>query len=131
MKQVVTMLSEVEVFHIASVDGDKARVRPFGFIMDFEGKIYLTTGNQKNFYRQTKADPNVEISAMLTDGRWIRLNGRAVYDGNMAAKRKAFEIYPDFKNLYQSPENPTFEVFYLEDPHATLYAFGKEPETLL
>ena len=131
MKKAVVMIAEAEVFHIATIDGDKARVRPFGFIMEFEGKIYFTTGNQKAFYRQTKANPNVEISAMLADGKWIRMNGRAVYDGNLAAKKKAFEMYPDFKQLYGSPESETFEVFYLENPSATLYAMGVEPEKLL
>ena len=130
MKKVVTMISEVEIFHIASIDGDKPRVRPFGFIMDFEGKIYFTTGNQKAFYRQVKANPHVEISAMLEGGRWIRLCGKAVFDGNMAAKKKAFEIYPDFKQLYGSPESETFEVFYLESPSATLYSMTAEPEKL-
>lgn len=131
MKRVVTMISEVEVFHIASIDGDKARVRPFGFIMDFEDKIYFTTGNHKDFYTQVKANSSVEISAILADGKWIRLGGRAVFDRNMAAKKKAFEIYPDFKNLYTSPENPAFEVFYLDQPYARLYSLSGTHEKLL
>ena len=131
MKQVVTMIGEVEIFHIATIDGDKPRVRPFGFIMDFEDKIYFTTGNKKDVYNQLKKNPHVEISAMLEDGKWIRLSGKAVFDGNMKAKEKAFQIYPDFKNLYGTPDSPTFEVFYLESPSAVLYTFGQEPKKLL
>lgn len=131
MKRVVALIGEAEVFHIATVDGDKPRVRPFGFIMDFEDKIYFTTGNKKDFYKQLQKNPNVEISTMLADGSWIRLAGKAVFDASPAAKKKAFEIYPGFNELYQSSENPTFEVFYLENPTATVYAFGKEPEKIL
>ena len=130
MKEVVTLIGEVEIFHIASIDGDKPRVRPFGFIMDFEDKIYFTTGNQKNFYKQLQKNPNVEISAMLEGGRWVRLSGKAVFDGNKKAKEKAFQIYPDFKDLYGTPDSSTFEVFYLENPAATLYAPGEEPKKL-
>ena len=131
MKEVVTLIGEVEIFHIATIDGDRPRVRPFGFIMDFEDKIYFTTGNKKDFYKQLQKNPKVEISAMLEGGRWIRLSGKAVFDGNMRAKEKAFQIYPDFKNLYGKPDDPTFEVFYLENPSATLYSMGAAPKKLL
>lgn len=131
MNRVAELLGEAKVFHIATIDGDQARVRPFGFVMDFEGKVYFVTGNGKDFYKQAKKNPKVEISAMLPDGRWIRVSGRAVFDGNMAAKKKAFELYDGFKALYQSPDSPTFEVFYLEDTSAAVYSFTEAPEKII
>jgi uncharacterized pyridoxamine 5'-phosphate oxidase family protein len=119
------------VFHIATIDRDSPRVRPFGFIMEFEDKLYFTTNNQKNFYHQLKKNPNVEISAMLSEDRWIRLSGEAVFDGSSTAKKRAFDLYENFKAMYQSPDNPIFEVFYLENPSATLYSFTAEPEKIL
>jgi uncharacterized pyridoxamine 5'-phosphate oxidase family protein len=130
MSRAAELLGEAKVFHIATVDGDQARVRPFGFVMDFEGKVYFTTGNMKDFYRQAKKNPKVEMSAMLPDGRWIRVNGTAVFDGNAAAKKKAFELFDGFKALYQSPDSPTFEVFYLDNLSATVYSFTEEPEKI-
>ena len=131
MKKTVALLGEAKVFHIATVDGDRPRVRPFGFIMEFEGKIYFTTGNKKDFYKQARENPNVEISAMLPDDKWIRLSGKAVFDGSAAAKKKAFEIFDHFKVLYQTPDNPTFEVFYLENPSATVYSMTGDAEKIL
>jgi uncharacterized pyridoxamine 5'-phosphate oxidase family protein len=131
VQQVVALLAEAGVFHIATVDARQPRVRPFGFVMEYEGRIYFTTGNKKDFYRQVKKNPKLEISAMLKNDRWLRVSGEAVFDGLASAKQKAFEIYPDFKNLYQSPENPTFEVFYLKNATATLYSFTEEPKKIL
>jgi uncharacterized pyridoxamine 5'-phosphate oxidase family protein len=131
MKKVADLLHEAGVFHLATVDGDRARVRPFGFVMDFGGKLYFTTGNKKPVYRQLKEKPNAEICGMLPDNRWIRLEGRAVFDGDLSAKKRAFELYPDFKNLYQTPENPDFEVFYLENPSAAVYSMTAAPEKIL
>jgi uncharacterized pyridoxamine 5'-phosphate oxidase family protein len=131
MSRTVELLGEAKVFHIATIDGDKPRVRPFGFVMDFEGKIYFTTGNQKNFFKQIKKNPNVEMTGMLPDGRWIRVEGKAVVDGSLAAKKNAFVVYDGFKNIYKSPDNPTFEVFYLDSPSATLYSMSGEQEKVL
>ncbi|MDR1917195.1 MAG: pyridoxamine 5'-phosphate oxidase family protein [Synergistaceae bacterium] len=131
MKQVVDLIHKAGVFHIATIDGDHPRVRPFGFIMVFEDKLYFTTGNQKNFYKQLQKNPNVEISAMIDNDKWIRLEGCAVFDGSKAAKKQAFEIFPNFEHIYQSPENPIFEVFYLKNPSATLYSMTGEPQKIL
>ena len=131
MSRVTELLGEAGVFHIATIDGDQARVRPFGFVMDFEGKVYFTTGNGKDFYRQAKENPKVEMSAMLPDGRWVRVNGKAVFDGNLEAKKKAFELYDNFKALYGSPDGPTFEVFYLDSISAVVYSFTEAPEKII
>jgi uncharacterized pyridoxamine 5'-phosphate oxidase family protein len=131
VKQVVSLLNEAGVFYIATVENRQPRVRPFGFVMEYEGKIYFTTGNKKNVYNQLQKNPRVEIATMLKNDRWIRLTGEAVFDGLADAKKKAFEIYPDFKKLYQSPDNPTFEVFYLKEPTATIYSPTEEPKKIL
>ncbi|GHV28878.1 pyridoxamine 5'-phosphate oxidase [Synergistales bacterium] len=131
MSKVVELLQKSQVFHFATVDGDKPRVRPFGFVMDFEGKLYFATANSKDVYKQMKVNPNVEMSGMLENGSWIRLSGKAVLGGNAEAKRRAFEVFPRFKDIYQSPENPAFEVFYLDSPSAFVYPFTGTPEKIL
>jgi uncharacterized pyridoxamine 5'-phosphate oxidase family protein len=131
MKQVVDLLHQTGVFHIATVDGNCARVRPFAFVMLFKDRMYFVTANAKPVYRQLKSNPHTEMSGMLPDQRWIRVEGRAVFDDDMDAKRQAFEEFPRFKDLYQSPENPIFEVFYLDGPSATIYSMTAPPEKIL
>ncbi|MGZ3577725.1 MAG: hypothetical protein ACXWMH_09925 [Syntrophales bacterium] len=49
------------VFHIATVDGMKARVRPFGFVMKRNGALYFCTNKIKDVYRQLSKNAEIEI----------------------------------------------------------------------
>ncbi len=131
MDEVLQLLRAARVFYFATTEDGQPRVRPFGFAMVFEGKLYFTTGNKKPVYRQLQADPRVEMSGMVSESDWIRLSGKAVFDGSMAAKKKAFELYPGFAGLYGTPESPDFEVFYLQDGEAQVWAYGNRvPRTI-
>jgi Uncharacterized conserved protein len=128
-KRVVEFLQKCQIFYVTTMDGDQPRVRPFGVAFELDGKIYFTTGRGKAVYNQMQINPKIEISTTSSDGTsWIRLRGKAVYDGNMEAKKMAFEVYPGFDKLYQSPDNPNFEVFYLADATGEFCSFGIAPE---
>ena len=72
IQKIYDYLKECNGFFFASCDGDKPRVRPFGFMMIFEDKLYFGMGTHKESYKQVKANPNVEICAMNPDGSFIR-----------------------------------------------------------
>lgn len=99
------------------------------FVMEFEGKLYFCTNNQKNVYKQLKANPYFEVSTASPDGRWIRLRGRAVFNSTRAAKAKALEVMPALANMY-AVEDSIFEVFYIEEGEATFCSFTNEPRTI-
>lgn len=80
MHEVLKFLTDNPTFYIATVDGDKPRVRPFGFVMEFEGKLHFCTNNQKNVYKQLQVNPYFEVSTASPEGRWIRLRGKAVFN---------------------------------------------------
>lgn len=127
----VLKLLQGRVFYFGTCDGGQPRVRPFGFAMVFEGRMYFTTGNHKEIYRQLQADPRFEICTMVSDSEWIRLSGKAVIDGSKAARVKAFELYPGFAGLYGTPDDPRFEVFYIADGEAKVYSYGRPvPRTI-
>ncbi len=130
MSEVVKFLSDAETFYIATVDGDKPKVRPFGIAIEHENKVYFVTGNQKDVYKQLKANPNFEVSATAKDRSWIRLKGKAVFENNLEVKKKAFEILPALSYIYKTPDSPEFEVFYISDGEASIYSFTEEPKTL-
>ena len=46
MERVCTFLKEAGTYYLATVDGDQPRVRPFGTIHIFEGKLYIQTGRR-------------------------------------------------------------------------------------
>ena len=120
-----------KVFHLATVENGKARVRPFGFAMTRDNKVYFCTNNTKDVYKQMAANPDVEISAMGADGTWLRLKGKVAFDQSLEAKTQAFVEGPMLLNVYpKGADDETFITFYLNDPQATLYSFAGAPQTL-
>lgn len=126
MKEVLKFLKDNDVFYLATVDGDKPKVRPFGFVMEHEGKLWFCTNNQKNVYRQLQVNPYLEICTTLPDNTWIRLRGKAVFKTTPAVKAKALELAPPLRRMY-SVDDTIFELFYLEEGEATFCKLTGEP----
>ena len=85
MEEVFKFLKKCGVFYLATEEGNQPRVRPFGAINIYEGKLYIQTGKSKNVSKQMQINPNVEISGFV-DGKWIRLEGTVVRDDRYEAK---------------------------------------------
>ena len=130
MNEILKFITDAKIFYIATVEGDKPRVRPFGFAMEHQGNIYFCTSNQKEVYKQLISNPQFEACTMSKDGQWMRLQGKAIFDPSIAAKAKAFEIMPGLASIYKSPESPTFEVFYVKEAEATFYSMKGESRTI-
>ena len=122
MDEVFEFLKQCGVYYLATVEGDQPRVRPFGTVDVFEGKLYIQTGKVKPVAQQMKANPKVEISAMSSDGRWIRVTGEAVLDENIAAAEHMLDAYPNLKAMYQPGDGNT-EVYYLKNVAAQICSF--------
>lgn len=118
MNEVLKFLNDNHIFYLATVEGNMPKVRPFGFAMEYEGKIYFGTNNQKNVYKQLKANPHFEVSTTSQSGEWLRLKGKAVFNTNPQTKQAALEAMPMLGKMY-SVEDSIFEVFYIEDGEAT------------
>jgi uncharacterized pyridoxamine 5'-phosphate oxidase family protein len=118
MNEVLTFLLDNKTFYIATVEGNIPKVRPFGFVMEFEGKLYFGTSNQKPVYKQLKANPNFEISTTSKTGDWLRLKGKAVFNSNQKTKQAALDVMPALSKMY-SVDDSIFELFYIEDGEAT------------
>ena len=72
MKRVHDFLKKADVYYLATVEGDQPRVRPFGTVNEFEGKLYIQTGKVKPVSHQIAANPKAEICAFC-EGVWIRI----------------------------------------------------------
>ncbi|GBR72448.1 pyridoxamine 5'-phosphate oxidase [Candidatus Termititenax spirochaetophilus] len=129
MQKVYDFLKKSGAYYLATVEGDQPRVRPFGTIDLFEGKLYIQTGKAKPVSKQIKSNPKVEISAMSDDGKWIRIQAAAVNDDRLAAKEHMLEAYPNLKDRYKADDDNT-QVLFLKDATATIYSFAGEPEVI-
>ena len=127
MERVVKFLKDAGTYYLATVDGDKARVRPFGTVNVFEGKLYIQTGKSKDVSKQIHLNPNVEICAFM-NGEWLRVSGQLIEDDNREARKSMLDAYPNLRGMYSEDDGNT-EVFYLKDATATFSSFTKAPET--
>ncbi len=125
MQRVYDFLKKCGTYYLATTEGDQPRVRPFGTVDIFEGKLYFQTGKIKPVANQLKANPKIEISGMA-DGKWIRLTAEAVLDDNVPAQEHMLEAYPELKGLYKPGDGNT-EVYYLKNARALLCSFTEKP----
>jgi len=129
MKEVYDFLKEAGVYYLATAEGSQPRVRPFGTIDIFEGKLYIQTGKSKAVAKQILANPKIEISAMDKQRRWIRLSGEAVEDNRVEVKKHMLDAYPQLRDRYNENDDNTL-VLYLKNAVATIEAFGGEKKVI-
>ncbi len=128
MERVVNFLKEAETYYLATVEGDQPRVRPFGTVNVFEGRLYIQTGKVKDVSKQIHANPKVEICA-FKNGEWLRVAGTLVEDDRREARQSMLDAYPSLQNMYSADDGNT-EVFYFTDARAVFSSFTKEAETV-
>lgn len=129
MKEVYEFLKQCGVYYLATVDGDQPRVRPFGTIDLFEDKLYIQTGKVKDVANQIKANSKIEISGMVGQDKWIRLEAEAVLDERMEAQEHMLDSYPELKAMYQPGDGNT-EVYYLKNATAKICSFTDAPKEI-
>ncbi|MGN6713515.1 pyridoxamine 5'-phosphate oxidase family protein [Anaerocolumna jejuensis] len=124
MEKTYEFLKKIGTYFLATMDGEKPRVRPFGTVHIFEGKLYIQTGKIKKVSKQMHANPNIEISAFTGD-KWIRLEATAVEDERLEAQQSMLNEYPSLQNMYKAGDGNT-EVWYLKDATARIISLGGE-----
>lgn len=119
MEEIYQFLKETApTYFLATVEDGMPRVRPFGTVDLFEGRLYIQTGKSKKVYRQIIANPNVEICAC--DGPvWLRLSGMLVEDDRVEPKKHMLDSYPSLRGMYDENDSNT-AVFYFEAAQATI-----------
>ncbi|MBQ5583157.1 MAG: pyridoxamine 5'-phosphate oxidase family protein [Ruminiclostridium sp.] len=127
MEKVCEFFKSAGVYYLATVEGDQPRVRPFGTIHIFEGKLYIQTGKIKNVSRQLAANPKAELCA-FKDGTWLRVACELVEDDRLEPKKAMLDAYPNLRGMYDENDGNT-QVLYLQKATVTFSSFTAEPET--
>jgi uncharacterized pyridoxamine 5'-phosphate oxidase family protein len=120
MKEILEFLSSNRPFYLSTIKGDQAKVRPMGFVMEFEGRIYFGAGMHKEVYQQMQANPKVEISTTNPKGNWLRLTGLVVFDDRPEVLQAAFAAEPHLRAIYPAEGNYKLGPFYLKEAKAIL-----------
>ena len=128
MQKVYDFLKEAETYFLATDDNGQPRVRPFGTVNIYDGKLYIQTGKKKDVSKQLHKNPKAEICA-FKDGRWLRLTCELYEDERIEAKKSMLDAYPYLRKMYDENDGNT-EVFYCKNATAVFSAFGSAPETV-
>jgi uncharacterized pyridoxamine 5'-phosphate oxidase family protein len=128
MQDVYDFLKKAKAYYLATVEGDQPRIRPFGTVDIFDGKLYIQTGKAKNVSKQIKANPKIEICAFDGD-TWVRVQAVAVEDNRREAKQHMLDAYPALQSRYSADDDNT-QVLYLKNAVATFESFGGEPKVV-
>lgn len=129
MNEVYEFIKACGTYYLATVDANgQPRVRPFGTINIFDGKLYIQTGKVKDCSKQIQANPKVEICC-FNGGTWLRLAGELVRDDRIEAKEDMLNKYPDLKAMYSATDDNT-EVLYFKNAVATISSFSAAPKVI-
>ena len=128
MQKVHDFLKAAGTYYLATVEGNQPRVRPFGTVHIFEGKLYIQTGKVKPVAQQLAANPKAEICAFM-DGTWLRVAGELVEDDRVEARKSMLDAYPRLRRMYDENDDNT-QVLYFKHAVATFSSFSAPAETV-
>ena len=128
MEKGYKFLKEAGTYYLATVEGDQPRVRPFGTVNIFEGKLYIQTGKSKPTAAQLVTNPKAELCAFM-NGVWLRLCGELVEDDRVEARKAMLDAYPHLRDRYNENDGNT-EVLYFKNATATFSSFTAAPEII-
>ena len=128
MQEVYEFLKKCGTYYLATDEGGQPRVRPFGTIDLFDGRLTIQTGKVKDVSKQMLANPKVELCAF--DGeRWLRVAATAVEEPRVEAQEHMLEAYPSLMAMYQ-PGDVNTQIFALEQVTASFSSFTEAPRTV-
>lgn len=128
MERVFNFLKEAGTYYLATIEDGQPRVRPFGTVNVFDGKLYIQSGKIKPVSKQIMVNPKVEICAFM-DGKWLRLSGELEEDDRTEARKSMLDAYPELRSMYDENDGNTV-VFYFKNATAVFSSFGAPSETV-
>ncbi len=127
IQKVYDFLEKAGTFYLATVEGDQPRVRPYGAMLFFEGKIYIMAFGKTNVTRQIAANPKAEICAFK--GQTLRIECTLVEDNRSEVGRALVDKMPVLKSaLGENGENGV--MYYLKDAKADFFKMMDLAETV-
>ena len=128
MEEVYEFIKKCGTYFLATTDGDQPRVRPFGTINLFEGKLYVQTGKKKDVAKQIYKNPKTELCCF--DGeKWLRLSGSLIPDERAEPKKDMLDHYPSLRAMYDENDDNTV-VYYFSEASAVISSFISAPKTI-
>lgn len=128
IERVYNFLNEVQSYSLATVEGDQPRVRIFGTILCYDGKLYIQTGKKKDVAKQLYANPKAEIVS-CKGIEWLRITCKLIENDDRNIRVKMLEKMPSLRDMYNEDDG-NMTMFEIKDAKATFSSFVAPSETI-
>lgn len=128
MQRILDFLRKAGTYYLATADGDQPRVRPFGTVDIYNGRLGIQTGKKKDVFAQISKNPKVEICA-VNGGEWIRVTGELYADDSIEASEHMLQSYESLRSAY-TPGDGNCVVLFFKSGTATISSFTAPPVTI-
>lgn len=120
MDKILNYLKDCDAFFLATSEENIPRIRPFLSMAVIDGRLCLCTGNKKAVYRQMMANPSVALCMICRDGKWIRMEAKAVDVTTEETQQKMLEQNADLAGLY-AVNDGNFAIICLQEGLAEIH----------
>lgn len=127
MKEVIEFLNSNPMGSLATAEDNKPQLRPWGFMLEQDGKLWFCTSNTKPVFKQLQNNPAIAFCSTSKEMVTVRLTGTVHFSQDALIKQAIINHSDLVKSIYQTADNPRFEVFYLEHGEAILSDFSGKP----
>lgn len=101
-----------EVIYLATINGDRPSLRPFGTPILVDGVFYSMSHEGKDVVNQLKQNSKVCVVASNQQEQWIRIDCDLVDDSsNIEVKKAMIEKFEWAEMAGYTLDNPDFKVF--------------------
>lgn len=128
IERVYNFLNEAQSYSLATVEGDQPRVRIFGTILCYDGKLYIQTGKKKDVAKQLYANPKAEIVS-CKGIEWLRITCKLIENDDRNIRVKMLEKMPSLRDMYNEDDG-NMTMFEIKDAIATFSSFVAPSETI-
>lgn len=112
MSAAYEFLKECGCFYVLTINGDFPAGRPFGAVMEYNGKLFISTNDGNNAHKQLRNNGNIQIVAKKENTRdWIRITGRAAECNDINVKRKMLRECPVLSKHFSSADDEHYLLF--------------------
>jgi len=133
-KQIFDLINNTGYGFLATVDGDKPRVRGMAVIEAGEKGIIINTGKFKDLYKQISVNPNVEICCFNpSENLQVRVSGVMEQTTDRIIQDKVLEKLPFLKPFVEQNGYDSLATYIMKNCVATLWSMKDnfEPKTFI
>lgn len=126
-KEILDFLNTNPIFHLATVEGNKPRVRGMMMYRADENGIIFHTGKMKDLHKQLTANPNVEMCFSNNNFEnliQIRVSGTVELVENMELKKEIVQKREFLKPFVEKAGYEPFAVYRMKKGVATVWTFA-------